>query len=46
MNAWTYLGRLVFERTFSCEKIEKSAWLGPIVARWAGREYEPCPKQE
>ena len=33
-------------KILSRQKIEKSAWLGPIVARWAGMEYEPCHKPE
>ncbi len=28
------------------QDIEKSAWLGPIVAGWADVAYEPSPKQK
>lgn len=33
-------------KLLSRQKIEKSAWLGPIVARWAGVEYEPSRKKQ
>lgn len=33
-------------KLLSRQKIEKSAWLGPIIARWAGVEYESSLKKK
>jgi hypothetical protein len=33
-------------KLLSRQEIEKSAWLGPIVARWAGVEYESSNKKK